>query len=246
MKIKLKKPRSSEEQERLEKSAHWYNSRKSFDYYLIKFGSETILKRARGPRVLELGCGSGVMTEELVKHFPEVVVVEGAQHYIKEAFRRVRSNKVTYIRSLFEEFTPRGRFNSIIMASILEHIDDPVGLLKRTATWLTPKGTLHIIVPNAESLHRRIGKAMGIIKELDELQEHDYRIGHRRYYSIKSIIKDINQAGLKIVVKEGLCLKPLPNEQMQKLSEKLIRAFFIVGKELPDYCSQLYLMLKNK
>ncbi len=148
------------ERHRIERVARWYDSRSSFDYHLIKYGTKVMLKRASGPRALEMGCANGVMTEKLAKFFDEVVVVEGSEYYIEQVRRLVKGN-VEFQLSLFEDFTPRGKFDSVIMASVLEHVADPVHLLRTVSAWLSAKGAIHIIVPNAESLHRRSRKGYG-------------------------------------------------------------------------------------
>jgi len=43
-------------------------------------------------------------------------------------------------------------------------------------------------------------------------------------------------------VVEGFFLKPLSNEQMKDWDSKLLEAFFLIGKELPEYCSDIYVL----
>jgi len=214
--------------------------RLSPNYYLLRYRIKLLLSRLRGPRVLELGCAEGGMTKVLVECFPSVVSVEGSQLLLKRAQRNVNAGNVTFCCSFFEDFEPDGTFSSIIMSHIIEHLHDPVPLLKRTREWLAPGGLIHIIVPNAEALNRRIGKAMGMLKRLDELHERDLRVGHLRVYTRKTLATDIKAAGLKVVHWDGIFLKPLSDAQMQDWDEKLLDAFFEIGKELSDYCSEIY------
>ena len=232
---------SATERERLERVAEWYRSRDDFDYHLIKYGMRVLRQHAAGPRVLEMGCADGVMTEELVTAFPEVEVVDGSAAYIEETRRRV-SSSVTFHLALFEEFVPEGTFNSIIMARALEHVEDPVAVLRRAATWLARGGAIHVVVPNAESLHRRIGQAMGLIHRLDELHERDLRAGHRRVYNVETLRRDVEAAGLRLDFWTGIFLKPLSNDQMRTWPQPLLDALFEVGRELPAYCAEIYAM----
>ena len=57
---------------------------------------------------------------------------------------------------------------------------EPVQLLRWVRTWLQPTGRLHVVVPNADSLHRRVGVAMGALGRVDELSERDRRFGQLR------------------------------------------------------------------
>ena len=59
---------------------------------------------------------------------------------------------------------------------------DPVGVMRRIASWLLPGGRLHVVVPNSASLHRLLGVEMGILSAPDDLSERDKAYGHRRVY----------------------------------------------------------------
>jgi 2-polyprenyl-3-methyl-5-hydroxy-6-metoxy-1,4-benzoquinol methylase len=230
------------ELDRLHEVASWYDSEKDFDRNFIRFEAYSILKQAKGPSVLELGCSSGVMTAEIASHFKKLTVVDGSAKYIEETKRKINQDNVSFFVSLFEEFEPKGTFDDIIMASILEHVDDPIGLLKKVKGWLNLKGRIHITVPNANSLHRRIGKIMGKLREVTELSERDIQLKHRRVYTEELLEQHVKEAGLTVLHAEGIFLKPLSNSQMESWNKDLIDAFYEVGKQLPpDWCAKLYL-----
>jgi 2-polyprenyl-3-methyl-5-hydroxy-6-metoxy-1,4-benzoquinol methylase len=226
--------------------AERYDSESDFDHHAITFGASVILERAKGPNGLELGCSSGVMTRILANHFEKLVVVDGSEYYIKNLREVFPRKNIEYYVSLFEEFEPTEKFNSIIMAHILEHVVDPIGLLKRSRNWLEKDGTIHIIVPNATSLHRRVGKIMGFLNNLNDFSEKDKQLGHMRVYDKKTLVTHIEGAGLHVELLEGFFLKPLSNEQMKDWDRKLIEAFFVVGRELPEYCSAIYAWCRPK
>lgn len=227
------------ETERLEHVAEWYDSRNDFDYYLIKFGARLILDNASGDSLLEVGCGAGVMTEEFVERFPDLVAVDGTEKYVEIA-RANAGGRGQFVVSLFEDFEPGRKFDTVVMANILEHVIDPVGLMHKSLDWLAPGGSLHVAVPNAGALNRRIGKAMGLLSRLDEMNERDHMLGHRRVYDFATLEADVRAAGLTVAKRGGIFLKPLSNAQMKDWSPELIEAFFEVGKELPEYCSGIY------
>jgi 2-polyprenyl-3-methyl-5-hydroxy-6-metoxy-1,4-benzoquinol methylase len=227
------------ERERLERAAAWYDSRRGLNYDLVRSAAEMICERATGPRLLELGCAQGVMTRALAARFPEVVVVEGA-HAHAETARAILGDPARVHHCLFEEFEPDRWFDDIVMAGVLEHVADPVGLLCRAARWLEAGGSLHIVVPNAESLHRRIGVALGMLRRLDELNEGDRAMGHRRVYTWDLLKAHIEEGGLQIVAREGNFLKPLSNAQMERWPQALREAFRAVGRDLPQLCAEIY------
>lgn len=210
------------------------------DYYLLRYRMRVLFPRLKGPRILELGCAEGGMTKVLVEHFPHVVSVDGSPLLIGRAKQNTDSDRVVFHCSLFEDFEPKGKFSSILMSCILEHIQDPVSLLRRAQRWLTRAGLIHIVVPNAEALNRRVGRAMGMLTRLDQLHERDIRMGHQRVYSRRTLAADIEAASLRVVRWDGIFLKPLSDEQMRDWNGKLLDAFFEVGRELPEYCTEIY------
>jgi 2-polyprenyl-3-methyl-5-hydroxy-6-metoxy-1,4-benzoquinol methylase len=216
------------------------------DYYLHEYHERVLLQRVQGPRILEMGCGEGAITKMLGRNFPEVVSVDGSRILIEKASKHVNMPNVVFSLSLFEEFVPDGKFSSILMICILEHVDDPVLILKRAKEWLEPEGKIYIIVPNALSLNRQVGKAMGMLKELNELHERDILVGHRRVYDPKRLLADIKMAGLKEVFINGILLKPLSDAQMQTWDKKLIEAFYEVGKNYPSICTEIYAECRPK
>ena len=212
----------------------------SADYYLLHYRIQEVLPHLRGPNVLELGCAEGGMTRAIGERFPNVIAVDGSPNVLELAQRDVRLPNVQFVCSLLENFEPDGKFNSIVAACILEHVEHVVPILKRALRWLADDGAIHIVVPNAGALNRRIGKAMGLISELDELHERDRRQGHYRVYSFATLEADVNAAGLQVTRRSGIYLKPLADSQMKGWDNKLLDAFFAVGKELPEYCSEIY------
>ncbi len=233
------------EKERLDKVSKLYSAKKSFDKFLIEFGSRKILSNAKGPDVLELGSADGLMTEILSRKFKSVHVVEASRRYIKMVDNKNLQN-VKVFKSLFEDFESRIKYNDIIMTRVLEHVSSPVRILKKANRWLKPNGRIHIVVPNADSLNRRIGQAMHIIKNRTDLDDHDIQVGHRRVYIRSTLARDIKAANLKTIIRTGIFLKPLSNAQMLKWPKKIIDALYIVGNDFPELCSEIYFVATKK
>lgn len=229
--------------DRIDQAASWYDSRNDFDRHLIKFSWQKIQGRARGSSVLELGSSDGLMTEELVSEFSRVVVLEGSAKNVASVGAQFPSVEIHH--GLFEAFETAERFDNIIAARVLEHLDDPVAVLRKTKQWLKPGGLLHVVVPNAESLNRKLGLAMGLIQSLDELTDRDRHVGHVRVYRRDLLVQHIRQAGLEPVEIAGTFLKPLSNAQMQSWTPELIRGFYQLSDELPQYCTEIYAVCKS-
>ena len=214
-----------------------------FDLTLVKKGFEKYKSHFKGSNCLELGPSYGYMTSELVEVFERVVVVEGSQTLFKSI---PNFNNLEKHNSLFENFSTEEKFDTIILNHVLEHIENPVSLLKRIKTWLTPEGVLIVGVPNAKSFHRLAAVKMGLLTSEYELNERDHQLGHFRVYDFNSLIKDVEKAGYKVQFKGGLFIKFLSNTQIQEfLSPEIIDAYFELGDQFIENCAEIYTVLKN-
>jgi SAM-dependent methyltransferase len=207
-----------------------------------------------------------MMTQHLAALCDTLDVVEGSQRYIAAAQKLVarasglrekvtrasglrnQSNRkrdaratVAFHHALFEEFEPPRKYDVIIASGILHEIENPQRVLKKAAGWLKPGGILHANVPNAFSLHRRIGVAMGALKDCRDFSERDRAFGHFRVYDRPLLRRHVERAGLRITQQGGIFLKPLSNAQMMEWKPELLEAFFAVGKSLPDLCAEIYI-----
>lgn len=222
----------------LEETAEWYDTSEDFDKHLIRASWERISRRCQGRSVLELGSADGLMTGYLVQRFERVAVVEGAATYAERVARLFPTAEVH--RSLFEDFTTAERFDNVVAARVLEHVDDPVGLLRYLTQWLNPGGLVHIVVPNAESLHRRLGVVMGLLGRVDDLGDRDRRLGHLRVYRGDLLRQHIREAGLELLELTGSYVKPLSNAQMIDWPPEVLSGLSRLSDDLPAYAAELY------
>ena len=140
------------------------------------------------------------------------------------------------------------QFDIIICSHVLEHVDDPVQTLALLARWVEPQsGHVVITVPNAESIHRRVGVAMGLHSELDDLSARDLTVGHQRVYSLGSLTQTLELAGWGISEVQGFFLKPLSNAQLVESGDEAIRALCEVSLELPpEICANLTVIARPR
>ena len=82
---------------------------------------------------------------------------------------------------------------------------------------------------------------MGLLQEVDQLNERDLSVGHRRVYTRERIREHLNAAGVTVVCEDFILLKILSNAQMETLDPKLVEALFEVGHQFPDLCADLYI-----
>tara|TARA_R110002073_G_scaffold288725_3_gene453530 strand:+ start:689 stop:1399 length:711 start_codon:yes stop_codon:yes gene_type:complete len=225
------------EEVRVSRAAEFYSVESEFDKKLIEYRFRTLEPYLTGKSCLELGPGSGYMTSMLSDSFPTLTVVEGSQQLLDELPDIPNVRKVC---SLFEDFEPDEKFDSVVLEHVLEHVDEPLELLSRAKLWLKESGRLFVGVPNANSLHRLVAEEMGLLSSKFDLNERDINFGHRRVYDLKSLSESINAVGLKIVKTEGVFLKPLSNGQINEhWSVEMWDGFYRVGRHYPELCAEL-------
>lgn len=182
--------------------------------------------------ILELGFGEGNFTKKLQDGKYNFVVVEGSEILVKKAKIEYK-NKINIIHDYFENFKYHKKFDVILATHVLEHVDDPQIVLENLKNNLSKKGILIIIVPNAESIHRKLSVIMGLQDSLYTLSNRDLIVGHQRVYDLKSLKKQVKSSGFKIVEEKGFFLKPLSNGQMLEYDLNLLKAMNEISEELP-------------
>jgi 2-polyprenyl-3-methyl-5-hydroxy-6-metoxy-1,4-benzoquinol methylase len=233
-----------EEKQRVAELSNWYlTDQLDFDKRLINFRYQTLSRFIKGPLGLELGPAEGQMTRSLLPHFDRLTVVDGAQKLLDLIPNDPRLEKV---HAYFEEFQPARLFNTIVMEHILEHIEQPVALLKRARAWLAADGVMLLGVPNGHSIHRLAAVKMGLLSNPCQLNDRDHALGHRRVYTPDSFREDVEAAGLQIVERGGVFFKPLSNGQIQEhWTEQMLQGFYELGKDFPDHAAELYVVCRN-
>jgi 2-polyprenyl-3-methyl-5-hydroxy-6-metoxy-1,4-benzoquinol methylase len=226
------------ETERVDQSAGWYLSKQlDFDRRLVGFRFRSMESLVTGRNCLELGSGDGVMTRLLAGRFEKVSVVEGSLDLLAAI---PDMPNLTKVHSLFEDFRPKEVFDVVVMEHVLEHVEDPVGILRLARPWLAPGGRVVIGVPNAHSFHRLAAVKMGMLQDVYELNSRDHEVGHRRVYSWEALRGDIEAAGFEVETMTGVFFKPLSNGQIdQYWSEEMIEGFFQLGADFPENAAEI-------
>lgn len=99
-------------------------------------------------RVLDYGCGSGAFLMAMLPFGHELRGVEYDPTLLRELSER--GIPVDDVTSLAHD-SWSDEFDHITLAHVIEHVDDPQGLLARLHKWLKPSGSLYIEVPNANA-----------------------------------------------------------------------------------------------
>lgn len=230
--------------------AHGLVSRMVKDSYLAKYKPYIENKND----VLEMGCSDGYSSIEISKMVKNLDVVDGSKKMItllNESVRKNNIHNISAIYSLFEDYNPNKKYDAICCSFVLEHVIEPVEILKKANSLLKKDGVLAIAVPNAGALSRRMAVSMGLMDNLYDLTENDLRHGHRRVYDMDKLEKDVKRAGLNIIKKGGVFLKQFADFQLELMikhgiiGNAQILGMQKMGDEFPELSGSIYLILQK-
>lgn len=106
----------------------------------------------RGARVLDVGCGGGLLSEALAGEGAEVTAIDLAPDLLKIArLHGLESGvKVDYRQATVEALAldAPGSFDAVTCMEMLEHVPDPASVLRACATLLRPGGRLFLSTLN--------------------------------------------------------------------------------------------------
>jgi 2-polyprenyl-3-methyl-5-hydroxy-6-metoxy-1,4-benzoquinol methylase len=195
-----------------------------------------------GQTILELGPAEGIMSELLAQPGIDLTMVEGSSLFCADLKKRFPT--ATVVNSLFEEFVPTKKYQSIILGHVLEHVNDPVLLLKRIKNWLVPgSGRLFAAVPNSRSIHRQAAVILRMLDREDSLNSKDLQHGHRRVFDPERFRSIFIEAGMNVDIYGGYWLKPLSNTQIEESwNQEMISAFMKLGERYPDIAAEIYVV----
>lgn len=230
---------SRQELNRLEAIAAESRYAEGVNSRMVEYTFEVFKRHIRAGSVLEMGPAEGLMTPFLAEIANELTLLEGAGAFCDDLCRRFPAARV--VHSLFEDFEPKRTFDNIVMGHVLEHVSDPVQVLRLAKGWLAPSGRILAAVPNAQSLHRQAAVIMGLIPSGYSFSEADIHHGHRRVYDPETFRDNFAQAGLLIEIFGGYWIKPFSNLQTgQFLTVAMQSAFMQLGERYPDIAAEIY------
>jgi 2-polyprenyl-3-methyl-5-hydroxy-6-metoxy-1,4-benzoquinol methylase len=205
----------------------------------------------RPGEALELGCFKGDFTRLLLEKFERVTCVEASEIAI-EAAQSTLGDRAKIIHSLFESVNLTDRYGNVFLTHVLEHLADPVGVLKRVnSEWLEEGGRLFLACPNANAPSRQIAVKMGLISHNTAVTPAEAAHGHHCTYTLDTLERDVVAAGLKVVHRTGVFFKALANFQWDRLlatdiiSPEYLEGCFHLGQIYPDLCSSVVLVCER-
>lgn len=104
-------------------------------------------------RVLDIGCGTGALLDVLSARGFEAFGIEIGKSW--EFASRRHPNRIHH-GSLQSAHFKDGFFDLVTMFDVIEHLHDPVGVLREVRRILNPSGWVYILTPNILSINARL------------------------------------------------------------------------------------------
>jgi SAM-dependent methyltransferase len=205
--------------------------------FIDAIAEHVIARLAPRGTVIELGLGDRVFTPRLLRHFDEVISVDGSKTLVEAVRAEIDDPRWTGVVSYFEDFSPSRQVDAVLATGVLEHVDHPELVLRRVRSWLGETGTLVVTVPNGESLHRQLACILGIADDPTVPGEADIRLGHKHVFTLDRLMSIVESSGFVAEEVEGLLAKTLPNGLMVGCSEAQLRGLVQLGRALPPRLS---------
>lgn len=139
-----------------------------------------------GKSVLEIGCGPGLMLAAFAKRGWKALGIERNEDAASRA-RQTPGVEVT--AKPLNEMPLDARFDLIILFHVLEHIGNPVSLLKDCAGRLAPDGRVIVNVPNIDSWQSHFAGSLWLHLDVPR---------HLVHFSPHSLATTLEKAGLKL------------------------------------------------
>ena len=171
---------------------------------------ERLVGGIAGKRVLDVGCGGGILAEAMAAKGARVLGIDLADKPLKVAtLHRMESGSPVEYRLVSAEAlaaeTP-GAFDVVTCMEMLEHVPEPASVVKACATLLKPGGwaVFSTINRNPKSFLFAIVGAEYVLRMLPR-GTHEYA----RFITPSELARDCREAGFSIADVTGMTYNPL-------------------------------------
>ena len=215
---------------------NWWNKKGDFKilHKINPIRIEYILKNfkrpLKGKKVLDIGCGGGLVSESLSLKGAFVTAIDENNKNLNQAknHAKINSLKINYIKSSFDNFYKKNKnkFDLILCLEVLEHIDNFKKTLQQITTLVKPKGTLVLSTINRNLKSLILAKIFGeYILNWIPIGTHEFE----KFIKPVEIIDVLENKNLKIKDIKGLEFNPISNQWL--LTNNTNVNYFIVGKK---------------
>ena len=177
----------------------------------LRLGWIDSLASVRGKRVLDVGCGGGILSDAMARKGSDVLGIDLSSKALKvaelhalEAGTRSVEYREIAAEALAEELP--GRFDVVTCMEMLEHVPDPASVVSACATLVKPGGWLFFstINRNPKSFLFAIVGAEHVLRLLPK-GTHEYA----KFIRPSELAHSCREAGLTLEASRGMEYNPL-------------------------------------
>lgn len=145
------------------------------------------IKKTQYKKILDLGCGSGELLEELKLNFPKKELYgSDVSNQALEILKKKKVARSTFLLDLEKDSEIKETFDAVICSEVIEHLKNWQNAIKVIGK-ATKKG----------------GKAI-VTTQAGKRYPHHLAIGHLQHFEPKEINKTLKQSGFKILRSERI------------------------------------------
>lgn len=176
----------------------------------VDFIKTHIGRSLNGLRILDVGCGGGILSEALAKEGANVTGVDASAESLGVAKLHLLQSglHVDYVESTAEAFADQhaGEFDVITCLEMLEHVPDPASVISACARLVKPSGKLFFsTLSRTPKAYLLAVLGAEYILSLIPKGTHDYA----KFIKPHELSYDLRQSGLQTELMQGLHYNPL-------------------------------------
>ncbi|QUL56826.1 class I SAM-dependent methyltransferase [Paenibacillus tritici] len=128
-------------------------------------------------RALDVGCGSGILVNELSAHFGEVIGIDISDEMLEIATVKRQPSNTTYLNMDAENLVLDGKFDFIVSRTTFHHLNDIPKVIRQLQTLLNDGGKLVILdnVSERETPPAYVYVAGAVIEFIPHIRKFGFR-----------------------------------------------------------------------
>ncbi len=200
---------------------------KSIRYGISKTRLRKILEIAKdikNKRILDIGCARGYLGAQLKRNENYVAGIEISISAVHEAEKVLNKVYIADIEKKWPEEIKQEKYDIVVLSEFLEHVFDPVEVLRNAREVLLPDGAVIITTPNFMTWTNRIKFMFGNFKYQEQGM---FDFGHIRWFTYSYLKEVLSVSGFEIT-KENHIIFPGKLTKILKLWPSLFASQFIL------------------
>lgn len=173
------------------------------------FPEAALQKSYKNLRILDVGCGGGLMSEPLARREALVTGIDGAEKNIQIAQDHAKKMDliITYQKAYVEDLlsTHPHHFDIVLALEIVEHVENPSSFLQNCLSLLKPKGLFILSTLNQtwKSFALGIVAAEYILRWVPQ-GTHDWK----KFLKPSQVARSLQSCGAQVLDIRGLSFQP--------------------------------------